>query len=123
MNNQEAFEFATLAVIKQGVPSVHAERGTCKYRGANDTKCWVGMLIPDDQYRPKLEGLQLSEVRQFTPALAEFGLRFLRVGQAAHDLACGDANGNFSKFVEHFKDHARNSASELGLDASFLDKA
>ena len=54
MNNQEFFD-KTLAHLKQqGVRSAGVAR--CLYRGPNGTSCAIGFHIPDELYKPEMEG-------------------------------------------------------------------
>lgn len=71
MNAQEIFETVVRHLSKQGRRSMRALHGAerpewieggapamrCAYRGDGGTMCAVGVLIPDEEYRPTLEGL------------------------------------------------------------------
>lgn len=52
---QEAFDIMVSGLIKQGKPSYNIHMG-CMYNNGAGQKCAVGMLIPDDDYSPLLEG-------------------------------------------------------------------
>lgn len=39
-----------------GEKSIPDEEIGCAYRGANGCKCAIGVLIPDDEYLPEMEG-------------------------------------------------------------------
>ena len=62
MTNQEAFDKVTAHLLKQQVKSYSQEEG-CMYRGPNGTMCAVGCLIPDEDYRPKFEGLSVRPTK------------------------------------------------------------
>lgn len=39
----------------QKCKSAHPLSGACVYRGPNGTKCFIGALIPDDKYEPRMD--------------------------------------------------------------------
>lgn len=55
MNKQEIFNTVVGHLIKQNKQSANVN-GTCLYRGPNNTKCAFGILIPDEVYKPYMEG-------------------------------------------------------------------
>lgn len=59
MTKQEIFDTVLNGLRNQKIPS-YKRRDTgdveCLYRGPEGRKCAAGMLIPDDQYRPDMEG-------------------------------------------------------------------
>ena len=66
----------------------------CAYRGDDGRKCAVGCLIPDEQYRPKFEGINVSQPGTTAKALraaagiGEKDLRTITLAdrlQALHD--------------------------------------
>ena len=67
MNNQEFFD-KTLAHLKQqGVRSAQTAR--CLYRGPNGTKCAIGFHIPDELYKPEMEGKGVGNLLGHYPEL------------------------------------------------------
>ena len=42
----------------------------CAYRGANGTKCALGILIPDELYHPDMEGLSFHQLCRKFDAVA-----------------------------------------------------
>ena len=62
MTNQEVFDKVVAHARKQGCKSLmenvlHPEEGPlCAYRGENNTKCFAGIFIPDEDYRESYEG-------------------------------------------------------------------
>lgn len=52
---QELFDTIVTHLRTQGVQSKDEMKGVCLYRGPNSTKCAVGILIPDELYRPNME--------------------------------------------------------------------
>jgi hypothetical protein len=120
MTDQEAFELAVTGVIKQGKRSMGpwpSGRFGCAYRGENGLKCHIGMLIPDDQYKPELEGKGPGEIGFDLPCLKGLNEDLLRECQSAHDDDAADDN-----FVADYVAHIREIADAYGLDASFIDK-
>lgn len=53
-DNQEVLNFVVGGLRTQGCKALDA--GNCKYRGENGTKCAVGLLIPDSEYKTDFEG-------------------------------------------------------------------
>jgi hypothetical protein len=71
------------AVIEQQPPSITYEN-QCRYRGPDGTKCFIGVIIPDEKYDPSFEKSSLRhilEVLNFDVELSPF----LRSLQCIHD--------------------------------------
>lgn len=67
MTNQRAFNKAGRHLLKQNKRSVmkrahRTVKPMCAYRGRGGLMCAVGVLIPDDEYRPSMEGAPIGEV-------------------------------------------------------------
>jgi hypothetical protein len=57
MEAQEIFDTVATHLLKQGRRTTNPDiPEMCVYRGANGTKCAVGVLIPDEVYDPMMEG-------------------------------------------------------------------
>ena len=65
MTDQEVFDKVVAHARQQGCKSLienvlHPEDGPigpiCAYRGENNTKCFAGIFIPDEDYRKSYEG-------------------------------------------------------------------
>lgn len=56
MTLQEIFDKVAVHLLTQGKQSQGLYDTACKYRGHDGLKCAVGCLIPDDKYRPDMEG-------------------------------------------------------------------
>jgi len=56
MNNQEIFDTVVNHLRAQGRKSINESSGVCLYRGPDGTKCAAGILIPDELYKPEMEG-------------------------------------------------------------------
>ena len=88
---QRAFTEMMRGLWKQGKPAIGSQ-GECRYR-MSGLKCAVGMLIPDENYRPIMEGMAVADIMaklhdytsddKFT--LYEQEWDFLRDVQATHD--------------------------------------
>jgi hypothetical protein len=52
---QELFDYVTSFLLKQGEQS-RGLGGACTYRGLNGLMCAAGCVIPDEFYRPAMEG-------------------------------------------------------------------
>jgi hypothetical protein len=64
MERQEAFDKAVGFILKQGKKSFRdTGRGQgCAYRGNDNCRCPIGILIPDNLYDAALEGLDLPSM-------------------------------------------------------------
>lgn len=91
---QQLYETVVLHQRKQGQKShVKLAEGdySCRYRGSDGRKCAIGCLIPDDVYKPAMEGGDVSDIiaKDLLPLnlAAEFhkNLRLLSLLQKIHD--------------------------------------
>jgi hypothetical protein len=113
---KELLQKGIRGVISQGRPSVNPH-GYCMYRGTGDVKCAVGMLIPDETYRPSLEGRgvttpQVADLLFATyKDLTEADLVLLVALQTCHDDAVARITDKNSKeliledYVVEFKSY------------------
>lgn len=96
MTQQETLDIVINGLRAQGCKSIgeyaskigSAETTTgCCYRGANGTKCAAGQLIPNDKYKPEMEGLICSNDNNVRAVLLEEGhdLSLCRKLQTIHD--------------------------------------
>lgn len=53
-SSMEVIDFVKKCLLKQNCKS--EKDGQCVYRGDNGAKCAAGHLIPDEDYRPSMEG-------------------------------------------------------------------
>jgi hypothetical protein len=127
VTNQEAFTLAVKGIIAQGKPGYDADEAGCRYRAPDGSKCAVGMIIPDDQYSPNIEGAPIFALVKgghcrpewhAIPALAGLDVKLLRDLQAAHDDEY--YHDDDEAFLDHFIKEARKIAAEYDLDASFI---
>jgi hypothetical protein len=91
---QELFETVVLHCRKQG-EKAHVKLGegdySCRYRDPMGRKCAIGCLIPDDVYKPAMEGGDVGDIiaKDLLPLslAAEFykNLRLLSALQKVHD--------------------------------------
>lgn len=63
----------------------------CMYRGPEGTRCVVGVLLQDDEYRPLFEGRGVTSLAEsgWLPERLMPHLDLLRVLQRAHDDGAG----------------------------------
>ncbi len=61
MDRQKAYDTAKAGLLAQNRKSSD-ERGFCRLRGFDGTKCAIGFMIPDDMYDPGWEGGTVDEV-------------------------------------------------------------
>lgn len=93
MNRQETYEKVRDHLLKQGKQSMTVDkrnRENCLYRGPNGLKCAIGCIIPDDLYRPEMEGKgaeseALADVRLALGATSLDDVTFLTDLQELHD--------------------------------------
>ena len=50
MTNEEAFKISADGLLKQGCRSMNSEYATCAFRGQNNTRCAIGLLILDEDF-------------------------------------------------------------------------
>jgi hypothetical protein len=60
MNNQQIFDKVSRHLLKQGTRST--DELQCVYRGPGGLKCAIGVLIPDEAYDPKMEGVSAAGI-------------------------------------------------------------
>ena len=94
MTNQEAFTTVKDHLLAQGkrsmAPYSSYDSGgawRCAYRGADGLKCALGILIPDDEYTPELEGNEFMELCPVPPSLRGIDEDLLSALQCVHDYA------------------------------------
>lgn len=98
MTNQEIFNIVwNHFIVEEGHPSVGND-GLCMYKGPNGERCAAGLLIPDEKYKPEMEGKSCNEepVLQALPFGAS--VSFIRELQLAHDDATL-TGANFHKSI------------------------
>lgn len=78
----------------------------CRYRGANDCRCGVGHIIPDDDYNDNFEGRGIYGVSYVVKNYSGDVLGFFEDIQRAHDTATSP---------EDMEVKLRLVASEFGL--------
>lgn len=92
----------------------------CMYRGSDNTRCAVGVLIPDEAYRPEMEGRGVVEVLEMCHdqawAAALYEHRYLlRALQQVHDnLAFWESTAEAQRVLK------ANTAT-FKVDAGFLN--
>lgn len=90
MNNQEAFNKIW---ERAKIPRKALSPGGCVYRAPDGLKCFVGELIPDDQYESGLEGhnaRELCRMEECPSVLRGLDVTFLTVCQGIHDAYTPD---------------------------------
>lgn len=87
MTEQDIFDIVYPAMIKQGKPAID-EKGNCKYRAPDGSKCAVGHLLEDDEYNPEIEGNSVEEagIAHLIPDRLLPHVQFLVDLQHAHDV-------------------------------------
>ena len=57
MEAQDIFDRVSQHLLSQGVRSTDEEELDNMYRGSDGTRCAAGVLIPDDEFDPAMEGM------------------------------------------------------------------
>ena len=85
MNKEQIFSTVKEHLLTQNRRSLSGNR--CMYRGHDNTKCAVGCLITDEQYKPEMEGIRVFGLitdHEALKPLAEH-LHLLTALQDVHD--------------------------------------
>lgn len=118
MDKQQIFNVVADHLLTQNRRSAN-EIGSCKYRGPDGTKCAVGILIPDDMYKRRMEGRDIHglvaasgdrsspEVFYEVPDYFSSEKEFLSTLQSTHDMA------RIEKWPAHLKEIALVSSLEV----------
>lgn len=106
-NNQQAFDAVAVHLRTQGRKSLLTQEEkdslgdmgayvTCAYRAKDGTRCGIGGIIPDDQYKVEFEGIGAFALRNKVPAFANLDPYFLASLQnRSHDGLFSDSGPNF----------------------------
>lgn len=103
MTNQEMFDRVVAHARAQKRHAISHYRG-CLYHGSNGVRCFIGALIPDDKYKPELEGQAatsqaVQEAAGYTPEQVVLALRL----QSVHDqYAVPDWEKRFRSLAAYF---------------------
>jgi hypothetical protein len=92
MNAQEIFDTAVKHMAEQGQPGGHLNEYndfTCEYRGNGNSRCAVGIFIPDETYEASMEGNDarylLDTYGDLLPSWMSHNYTLLQDLQWAHD--------------------------------------
>ena len=111
MNTQQVFDKIVKGLASQGWRKSVDENMDCKYR-YEGLKCAAGWLIPDELYKPEIEGCRFSVlISQNALTAADLGITSQRdLGlicrcQEAHDFSRGgdDMVDRFQRIADTFK--------------------
>lgn len=93
MDKQAVFNKVATALLAQNCTSIGSHHA-CRYRGYNNTRCAIGVLLPDDMYDSSWEGYGVQEIlghNEHSPLAKALGIEdgadieFLCNLQSAHD--------------------------------------
>lgn len=121
MTNQEFFDKTVEHLVRQGQRAV-GEDGHCRYRTPEGLKCAAGVHIPDDVYRPAMEGTSIGSlidhVEDFRDQLRPlFPSRELAQSlQVTHDKPSNWDNDGFRGWTE-LAEVASNYELNFNVDA------
>lgn len=117
MTNQEIFDKVAKHLLTQNARSQDIRNIVCAYRGSNDMKCAIGVLIEDKYYNRLLEGYSVSDFN-VKKALEKSGIEFdngriyfLHDLQRIHDSA----------LIGSWRDRLEELAHKYKLNAAILD--
>lgn len=85
MTNLEAFNKVELHLLAQNKQSRHKFANRCAYRGTEGTMCAVGCLIPDSEYKVRMEDVSLVRIQKGFNCLTGLDIDMLRDLQRLHD--------------------------------------
>lgn len=111
MDRQEVINKVWKHFVTDGEPYSTCD-GACAYRGDKGTKCAVGLLIPDDKYKPSYDAdalaikklvLRHPEVKEILGISSEDDVLFLSELQRCHD-----SSSCFSDFSTRIEVSLRN---------------
>ena len=111
-SKQETFDLVAAHLLVQNAKS--EDSYACLYRGPNGRKCAVGVLIPDSDYDPALEGLLANDLK-LTPILNKLGID--------PELAADLQDVHDSHDPEEWRRKLLDLAAEHGLDDSVVNCA
>ena len=107
MDSQEIFDKVVDHLRKQGHRSVD-EYGSCMYRAPNGDMCAVGCLIPDNLYRPVIEGIEAGPEGLMGDILRTIGItdyNLVKSLQVLHDCNLEFTGENFESKVSRIADN------------------
>ncbi len=93
MTKEEAAQRIWDWFVVGGNPPGTSKDGECSYRGEGGSRCAAGCLIPDDLYRPEMEGETFEGILALEPRLQSvFGdaVDFIGAAQYEHDVSSND---------------------------------
>jgi len=69
--NQEIFDISASHLLKQGQRATSKSKNACVYRHSSGRKCAVGILIPDELYKPAMDknGVGVNTLMRDYPSL------------------------------------------------------
>jgi hypothetical protein len=119
MTDQEAFDAMCRHLLKMRRQTRDPATGACMYRGPRGTRCAVGALIPDEQYRSRFEGgYNLRRLTEEVRALNEVNYELLQSVQALHD---SEIYWGRKGLLAHAKTRLREIAGIYNLFPAVLD--
>jgi hypothetical protein len=98
MDRQKIYDTVKAHLLAQGCKSVELGAfASCLYRGPKDTKCAIGVLIPDALYSPQMENKTVDALLRRFPAIeahlkveSDADVNFLIGIQDVHDASSPD---------------------------------
>lgn len=121
MNRQEAYDIVVAHLFTQGRRAYDEDNG-CLYRGPNGAKCAVGVLIPDEQYNPAMEGCSVGGLVGSSgykiPSVVRRNADLMQALQSVHDDCCVQENGSY--FMPELYERLLGVADYFGLSKNVL---
>ena len=69
ISNQEVFDKVVQHARQQGGKAVNEDGRVCMYRDGLGNKCFAGIFIPDEDYKPEMEGKGVGNLLGHYPGL------------------------------------------------------
>jgi len=122
---QSIWEKIANHLLQQGKQSLSGKTGTCAYHGNDGLKCAIGVLIPENQYSPNIEGQEVNVLltRYYCPyalLAVQHHLALLTNLQRIHDDDFD--NRGRKNFRRHWYIELVNLGRRLGLDTKEIEK-
>lgn len=124
MDNQEFFDTIVTKLIEQGQPS-RSITDRCRYRGAENTKCAIGIIIPDEEYNANpIENVGVMTILESSkpwPTLIKLA-RMVDTGLMLSLQSDHDCTNPGPTWVDDFIRAARRTAGIFKLQTDCLTK-
>lgn len=102
--NRKALATIIRHLRKQG-RKAEGPDGKCMYRAPNGDRCAVGCIIPDEQYKPDMEGVGATALLPRVPSLSALDPLMLLRCQVFHDVTTWTRGDVGPRLVHVLREH------------------